>query len=98
MGKNCHSCGETWEGSPGSQPGKSEACPKCGADLHCCLNCRFYDPSAHHECRSSTTEHVRDKEKRNYCDEFEFGHNGGIDGGGSTPQDDLSKKWNDLFK
>ncbi len=96
--KKCHACGAAWEGTPGSQPGRGEACTKCGADLHCCRNCRHYDPSAHHECRSSTTEYVKDKEKRNFCDEFEFSEKGTGGGGENRPPDDMDQKWKNLFK
>ncbi len=96
--KKCRACGQPWEGTPGSQPGRNETCAKCGADLHCCLNCRLYDPSVHHECRSSTTEYVKDKEKRNFCGEFEFNPIGAGGGGGKSSKDDMNQKWNDLFK
>jgi hypothetical protein len=94
--KGCHTCGTAWEGAPGTQPGRNETCARCGADLHCCLNCRLYDPSAHNQCRSRTTEPVKEKDKRNFCDEFEM--TGGKSGGSGPPQDDMQKKWNDLFK
>jgi hypothetical protein len=107
--KKCQSCGTQWDGSPGSQPGRNETCGKCGADLHCCLNCRLYDPSASNQCQSRTTEAVRDKDKRNFCDEFEFKEgsgrsSGGASGGpsrgpaGSSGQGDMESKWKDLFK
>ncbi len=96
--KKCHACGEPWDGAPGTQPGREESCVKCGASLHCCLNCRFYEPSAHHECRSSTTEYVRDKESKNFCDEFELNHKGGTGEGRESAQGDMNQKWNDLFK
>jgi hypothetical protein len=94
--KHCHACKASWEGSPGSQPGRNETCGKCGADVHVCLNCRLYDPGSSNECRSSTTERVRDKDKRNFCDEFEFADKGSV--GGPKPPDDVKKKWDDLFK
>ncbi len=93
--KACHACGALWDGPPGTQPGRGETCGKCGADLYCCLNCKLYDSSAAHECRSRTTDRVRDKDKRNFCDEFEFS------GGKSNPgknSGDMDQKWNDLFK
>ncbi len=49
-----------------------ELCPKCEAFLHCCRNCRLYDPHAHNHCMSRTTEFVADVERGNFCDEFEF--------------------------
>lgn len=95
--KKCNACGEVWEGAPGSRPGRNEICGKCGADLHCCLNCRLYDPSAANQCLSRTTEPVRDKNGRNFCDEFEFSSKGS-GGGGHPPKDDMESKWKDLFK
>jgi len=92
--KKCHACGEEWGGSPGSQPGREETCSKCGADLHCCLNCKLYDPSASRQCTSRTTEYVKDKEKRNFCEEFEFASKGA---GRPAPGGDMDKKWKDLF-
>jgi hypothetical protein len=96
--KQCHACGEAWEGSPGSQPGRNETCAKCGADLHCCLNCRLHDPSLHNECSSRTTETVKDKEKRNFCDEFEFASKAGGKNSGNGDKGGLEEKWKDLFK
>ena len=51
---------------------RSEECPWCRAPLHCCKNCRFWDPRAHNECREVGTETVRDREAANYCGAFEF--------------------------
>jgi hypothetical protein len=96
--KKCHVCQTPWESSPGSQPGRNETCSQCGADLHCCLNCKLYDPSASNQCTSRTTELVKDKEKRNYCDEFEFvqkGPGGGLSG--KVAPDDMENKWKNMF-
>ena len=92
--KSCHDCGQAWENVPGAQPGRSEVCAKCGADLHCCRNCNLYDPSAPRQCSSRTTDQVNDKEKGNYCDEFEFG-TGGKSGPGESGG--MESKWKDLF-
>ncbi len=92
--KKCHACGEMWESSPGTQPGRNEICAKCGADLHCCLNCGLHDVSLHNQCSSHSTEYVKDKEKRNFCDEFEFSSKGG----GNNPGGGMEEKWKDLFK
>ena len=51
--------------------GFREECPYCQADLHICLNCRFYDESAYNECKESSAERVSDKQKNNYCEYFE---------------------------
>jgi hypothetical protein len=58
-----------------------ESCPKCGADLHVCLTCKFYDSGAHHECRESSAEWVKDKEKANKCEYFVPSDQGGTSGG-----------------
>lgn len=49
---------------------RNTECPICSADLHSCLNCKFYSESSHYECRESVDELVKDKEKRNFCDYF----------------------------
>ncbi len=67
----CHRCGTEWV-SDKRQPGVKETCVKCGAYLHCCLNCRFHDPHAHNECYIPNTEWVGDRKGANFCDEFEF--------------------------
>jgi hypothetical protein len=48
-----------------------DTCPHCDADLHCCRNCRFYDPGKHNECSETQAEWVRDKVVSNYCDYFQ---------------------------
>jgi hypothetical protein len=66
----CYKCGA--ELSARSRVPFKELCPRCDAFLHCCRNCRLYDPNAHNHCRSSTTEYVADPERGNFCDEFDF--------------------------
>jgi len=51
---------------------RSTRCPSCGNDVKICLNCRFYDPSSHWECRETVSERVADKESANFCDGFRF--------------------------
>jgi hypothetical protein len=69
--KKCHKCGKQWI-SDKRQPAFKEYCDACAAYLHCCLNCRFYDPHAHNKCYIPTTEWVADRAGTNFCDEFEF--------------------------
>ena len=56
---------------------RKDTCPGCGNELHACVQCRFYDPGYHNQCREPKTEMVRDREKRNLCDYFVFGGAGG---------------------
>jgi hypothetical protein len=50
-----------------------DECPHCRRDLHCCLQCRFHDPAYHNQCREPKADPVRDRDKMNLCDYFEFG-------------------------
>ena len=45
---------------------------RCKADLHCCLNCAFYDPASHNQCREPQAERQVDKQVGNFCDYFSF--------------------------
>jgi hypothetical protein len=68
--KICHSC--TKEVSITRGVARKEVCASCGADLHCCLNCRHYDRSASKQCRETIAEMVKEKTKANFCDHFAF--------------------------
>ena len=68
--RHCHQCG----GGIGEleRVGRRDTCLHCGADLHCCLNCEWYDPSLHNQCREPQSERQVDKERSNFCDFFHF--------------------------
>jgi hypothetical protein len=64
----CFSCKK-----PNSFQGKvgfRDECLHCRNDLHVCKNCEFYDPKAYNECRETSADVVREKERANYCDFF----------------------------
>jgi hypothetical protein len=65
----CHKCGHTWTFLP--PLGRRDECPKCHADAKVCLNCRFHDRGAHHECREEQAEWVKEKAEGNFCGFFE---------------------------
>ena len=46
-------------------------CQKCGQDLHCCKQCEFYDPKVYNECRETSAEVIRVKDRSNYCEYFQ---------------------------
>jgi len=48
-----------------------ELCLKCGADLHTCGNCRFFDTTTLWECRENIPVRVIGKQKRNECTFFQ---------------------------
>ncbi len=68
--KICHSCKK--EISLEGRVGRRNVCAHCGADLHCCLNCKFYDEFAQNRCREPEAEWVSDRERGNFCDFFSF--------------------------
>ena len=49
---------------------RNDVCPSCGRDLHCCLQCKYYDQGAYNECKEVLAERVVDKEKANLCEYF----------------------------
>lgn len=93
--KFCHACKK--ELSPGRDAGRRDECPSCHADLHCCLNCAFYNPHAPKQCREPQAELVREKARANFCDYFAFADRPAPGpGGGET--DRARKALDDLFK
>lgn len=53
-----------------SKIGFRDECMFCGADLHVCQNCEFYDVKSYNECREPSAEVVREKVRSNLCDFF----------------------------
>ena len=48
-----------------------ETCLRCGADLHTCGNCRFFDTTTLWECRENIPARVPNKHGRNECAFFQ---------------------------
>lgn len=66
----CWRCGADLTAVP--QPfGRRAECPSCGADLHVCLMCEFYDPGVAHACREPVADEVKDKDRANFCGYFQ---------------------------
>ena len=66
----CWHCGRAITLATAQKVLTRDVCPQCDSDLHCCRNCRHFDPTSHNECREAMAEWVRFKEKSNYCDYF----------------------------
>jgi hypothetical protein len=66
----CYACGQ--EVPFPAKISRQEICPHCRADLHCCLNCQFYDQYAENKCHEPSADWVSDREKNNFCDFFGF--------------------------
>ena len=69
----CHACGREFDVRSGERIGFRDECDGCGADLHACRNCEYYDASAYNECREPNAERVSDRERGNRCDYFSPG-------------------------
>ncbi|MCG8418280.1 MAG: hypothetical protein MJE77_10095 [Proteobacteria bacterium] len=74
MAYYCWTCGnEQYFGvKVGVIVGRHDECPHCGADLRCCKNCSNYDPNVHNQCRETTAEFIRERERANFCAHFVF--------------------------
>jgi len=76
-------------------------CEKCGADLRACRNCRHHDPRASNECRETEAELVTEKNRRNFCEYFEFterAYGAGAAGVGKDRAAEARAKLEALFK
>jgi hypothetical protein len=90
MTGTCHRCGTAIAAT--DRIGRREACPSCGAELHCCRNCRFHDPGMHNQCREPQAERQVDKERANFCEYFAIGApaaGSGADGGARAKLEQL---------
>ena len=76
---------------------RKSVCAKCGADLHICMNCRFYSERAHNKCSEPKAEFQRSREKANFCDYFVFREDD-RPSSSSGAREDALKKLDDLFK
>ena len=93
--KYCHKCGTEWDGI---RAARTDTCDSCGADIHACLNCRFHDESKTSECTVPNIERVPDKEKANFCEEFEFARRLPRDTNSEDRKKKARNRWNKLFR
>jgi hypothetical protein len=90
---SCFECGAKLEFQ--DQIGRRDECSKCGADVRVCKNCEFYDPKVYNECRETSADPVREKQRSNLCDFFRPRSK---DGSGSASADALKAAAEALFK
>jgi len=71
MGKDSSQCAQCKKDiAPAIPVGRRDECEHCGADLHACLNCKFYDTGSYNDCKESSASIVREKHRSNFCDYF----------------------------
>lgn len=66
----CYNCGEELVFEV--KIGRRDMCPNCYAYLHCCYNCKFWNPGVHNQCTENQGEFIRDRSEGNFCLYFTF--------------------------
>jgi hypothetical protein len=61
----CNQCGQLRQGL--GDLTHEDTCIKCGADLHTCGNCRFFDTTTLWECRENIPARISPKHAKNTC-------------------------------
>jgi hypothetical protein len=89
--KKCHKCGSEIDSEAVS---RRDECHVCGSDVRVCLNCTFYEPSRANQCFEPQAERVKEKDRSNYCDFFQFKQ----EGQKIPSREDAEKLWKDLFR
>ena len=46
---------------------RTAECARCGADLHVCRMCEFFDPGVRQGCKEPVADEVSDRERANFC-------------------------------
>lgn len=80
-----------------TSPYADRACTKCGAEVHACAQCVYFDPGARFQCMQPVPERIAKKDERNSCALWEprttierETH--------SAPTNSARKAFDDLFK
>ena len=72
----CYHCGTPLPTlAPGARFGRRDTCAGCHRDLHACVQCASFEPSAR-TCQEPSAELVRDREVANFCDWYRPGGRG----------------------
>jgi hypothetical protein len=93
----CHACGEKRRDPEEIRP--DTVCARCGADLHCCAQCTYFDTSARWECTQPIPARIPEKRHRNSCTFFKAAQSFDLTGSraAGTP-DDARAAFERLFK
>ena len=76
---------------------RNTLCESCGADAKVCLNCEFYDESAHWQCRETIPEAVKEKDRANFCDYFRAASSRRVKSSGNGSQGSARDAFSKLF-
>ena len=89
----CTRCGHLLD----PEIGPDTRCPRCGADLHSCAQCTWFDTSSRFECTQPIAERISPKDARNECTFFEARVTVERETHSAGPPD-AKKAFDDLFK
>ena len=96
----CHICGAPV--TIAAPIPRDAECESCHHDLRSCRNCRHYHTSYVNSCMETEAEPVADKERRNFCEFFDFSPAPFADVGvklqGRTRAEEARDKLDALFK
>ena len=56
MGAWCQSCSTELNYKPADIVGRTDTCPKCGVDVHACVQCTHHDPKAYNSVVYATSK------------------------------------------
>jgi hypothetical protein len=91
----CHFCGARLDEK--MEVHRSSTCASCGKDLKICCNCRFYSKGVHNDCLETSAEPVKDKDRSNFCDYFQFKDSAPADGSAPSRKDHAREDFLKLF-
>jgi hypothetical protein len=94
----CRACGEKRRDP--EEVRTDTTCEKCGADLHACTQCTYFDGSARFECGKPVPERIVSKRTRNTCTFYAPARTFDLTGSRGTPAtpDDARSAFDNLFK
>ena len=96
---SCYRCGHKLRLMPREKVQRLDTCNGCGADLHACVHCRYFDTGRNNQCSEPQAEWVRDKESSNFCGYFEARTSVNLTArGGSHKSTDARATFDSLFK
>ncbi len=89
---NCWKCGISLPDPAWGKLTFRASCDACNADLHCCLNCKYYKPGCPNDCMVPGTEYISDRSRSNLCEEFSL-----LGKPPKVKDPDGKKRFDDLF-
>ncbi len=72
MSLQCFKCQTEIIFEKGHVTSRQDTCPKCYQDIKCCKMCVFYDVNSYNECRETSADRIKEKDKSNFCDFFKI--------------------------